>query len=106
MPETEVITQLPGVKVLEIQRGDKIIIRGVARPEPGTKCPRCEAESFRIKSSRWRSFKHAKWERQLVFWQIGLRERETRVNSNLVYVFLNRSLNEKKNILRATGFCT
>lgn len=70
MPETEVITQLPGVKVLEIQRGDKIIIRGVARPESGTKCPRCEAESFRIKSSRWRSFKHAKWERQLVYWQI------------------------------------
>ena len=59
MPERQFITGIPGVQVLDVIQGSSFEIRGIARMQSHTACPRCQGQSFRIKSTQEREFKHA-----------------------------------------------
>lgn len=67
MPERELITGIPGVKVRHVFEGTtEIIVKAVAEVPLGTQCPRCEQKRFRIKATRVRHLKHTFFSRKLV----------------------------------------
>lgn len=67
MPERHFITGIAGVKVSDVfEREFQIEIQGLAIIQDSTACPKCQAQSFRIKASREREFKHALLGQKLV----------------------------------------
>jgi transposase len=72
MPESQFITPIPGVKVLDIFQGRSIKIRGIAEVKAETSCPHCSSRLFRIKSSKIRKLKHGIWEERLVMLYIKI----------------------------------
>ncbi len=67
MPERELITGIPGVKVRHVSEGNsEILVRGRAEIPSDTVCPRCGQRRYRIKSTPVRSFKHSFFSRKLV----------------------------------------
>jgi transposase len=73
MPPREFITGVPGVEVQEVlQKSDSYEIQGKARIEPDTACPYCQAQRFRIKSSKWRLFKHALLGQKIVWVRVKI----------------------------------
>jgi transposase len=72
VPETQFITPIAGVKVLDVLHGSSIKIRGIADCRRGTRCPRCSSERTRIKSTQLRKLKHGIWEDRLVVLQVKI----------------------------------
>lgn len=72
MPENQFITPIAGVKVLAIDRGNAIHIKGVAVLDPHLTCPYCKSSSLRIKSTKERKLKHGIWEERLVVLQVKI----------------------------------
>jgi transposase len=67
MPEKELITGIPGVKVRHIFEGQtEIIVKGVAEVPADTRCPRCGQKRFRVKATKTRHLKHTFFSRKLV----------------------------------------
>lgn len=67
MPDRDLITGIPGVKVRHfIEEPTEIIVKGELNAGPDTACPRCQQKHYRIKATRLRHFKHAVLRKKLV----------------------------------------